>query len=104
MKHTIDYEFNIALAGINEVLNEEYYDTVGYRYEIPEDKLKQVILDVVCWAYNFDEEVKEQFEKFIDNHDMWEELLDEYEYEIDDILFDDCYDEAETEFMMYKGD
>ena len=99
MKHTIDYEFNVLLDSVSERLGEEYYNTTSYKYEVPEDKLKQVILNIVCWAYDFNDDAKSQLKKFIDIHDMWYELLEEYEDEIDDALFDLCYNDAETDFF-----
>ena len=104
MRHTIEYEFNVSLDSVSERLGEEYYNTIKYEYEVPQDKLKQVILNVVSWAYDFNDDAKSQLQKFIDNHFLWEELLDEYESEIDDALFDLCYDEAEKKFRKYKGE
>lgn len=102
MKHTIDYEFNVRLIGTSERLGEDYYDTKKYSYEVPEDKLKQVILNIVIWSYDLPKQAKEQFAKFVEEHDMWYELLEEYENEIDDALFDLCYVEAEKEFIKNK--
>ena len=97
MTHTINYEFGITLIGRNERLGEDYYKTKTYTYYVPEDKVKKAIIEAVLKDYAFKE--KQELYRFIEYYNLWYQLEDTYNDLIDEWLYDECYDDAEKEFI-----
>lgn len=102
MTRELRYEFNVALVGKDERLDEEYFDTKEYTYYVEDEKLKQTICKVVCDNYGFSE--FDKVYKLLDDFFMWYELEDEYEDLIDEYLYEECRSDAEKEFWEeYKN-
>lgn len=91
----IEYEFDINLIGRNDRFGEEYYDTITYVYEVPKKKIKQAIIACVKQDYNIG---GKDLSKFFEDYDLWYQLLDEYEQQIEDYLYDECYGDAIKQF------
>lgn len=97
MTHTIEFEFHLALLGRDELLGEDYLKTKDYEYIVPENQVKDAIIEAILCDYPFKD--RKALYKFVDDHDMWLDLEDEYTDIIDDWLFDECYEDAKKEFI-----
>lgn len=95
----IEYEFNIDLVGRDDRLGEDYFNTTTYIYEVPKKKIKQAIIECLKQDYNIG---GKDLSKFFEDYDLWYQLLDEYEQQVEYHLYDECYEDALQQFQKRK--
>lgn len=100
----IKYEFAVALIGRDEALNEEYYKTEEFVYDVDDKLVKNTIVSLVIDNYKGFKDHRATIYEFIDDHDMWYDLQDEYEKDLEEILYDECYKEAFKQWCNEKGE
>ena len=96
MYFEIEYEFNVALVGRDESLGEDYYDTKTYTYDVPKNKIIEGLIHCVKKDY---EVGGKDLKSFLENYNLWYELMDDYEDQLYEYLYSACYDDAEKEFI-----
>lgn len=100
MKINLTYEFETAMVGKDEINGEEYYSTEEYVYEVGDKTIKDVLIDLTMDNYGFTS--KQHALIFVQDFDLWENLMERYEEDLMEILQEICYNKAYKEWQEQK--